>query len=172
MKTTANKTIIFKQKEYDEKKQTSKYKIKNNNSSTSSKVIPYPKYKKKKEKSIKLIKNNKPLLIILLLVMFFFLLSFIDNNLLRNKPRFNSSSSSLSNSEFSSYSKIVENEIRHILTLGSKDKVATDSMHKNGESVYAEGNISLKKKENKDFDMILKENKPYSLLIDGTEYIK
>ncbi len=172
MKTTANKTIIFKQKEYDEKKQTSKYNIKNTNSSTSSKIIPYPKYKKKKEKSIKLIKNNKPLLIILLLVMFFFLLSFIDNNLLRNKPRFTSSSSSLSNTEFSSYSKIVENEIRHILILDSKDQVDTNNMHKNGKSVYAEGNISSKKKEKKDFDMILKENKPYSLLIDGTEYIK
>jgi hypothetical protein len=172
MKTTANKTIIFKQKEYDDKKQTSKYKIKNNNSSTSSKVIPYPKYKKKKEKSIKLIKNNKPLLIILLLVMFFFLLSFIDNNLLRNKPRFNSSDSSLSSSEFSSYSKTVENKIRHILTLDTKDKVDTDNMHKNGTSVYAEGSITLGKKENKDFDMILKEDKPYSLLIDGTEYIK
>jgi len=173
--------IPFKQKQSDEKNQNSKYKINNTNSNHFSKVIPYPKYKKKKEQGIKVVKKNKIFLIILGLVMFFALISFIDNNLLKGKYgpngkpiRFElrASNTLVSEAEFSSYSKIIENKIKDTLHLTSEYTIATKTMHKNGSSVYAQGNISLGKSETTSFDVILKHNKPSSIFINGIEYIK
>jgi hypothetical protein len=173
--------IPFRQKQSDEKNQNSKYKIDNTNSNNFSKVIAYPKYKKKKEKGIKVIKKNKIFLIILGLVMFFTLLSFIDNNLLKGKYGSNgkpvtfelsASSTFVSEAEFSSCSKIIESKIKDTLHLTSEYTITTKTMHKNGSSVYAQGDISLGKSKTTSFDMILKDNKPYSLFINGIEYIK
>lgn len=181
MKTTVNKTISFKQRDADEKNQSSKYKINNSNSSNSFKVIPYPRHKKRKEKGVKLIKNDKPLLIFLILVMFFALLSFIDNIILKDKydsnkkpirSELHTSSTLVSEAEFSSYSKTIESTVKDIFRLNSEYIIATKSMHKNGSSIYAQGSFSLDKGENTYFDIILKNKQPYSLVINGTEHIK
>ena len=181
MKTTISKTIAFKQRDEDKKALKSKYKINNTYSNNSFKVIPYPKYKKKKEKGIKLVKNNKPLLIVLGLVMFFSLLSFIDNRILKDKYGPNgkpiksemlASSTLVSETEFSSYSKIIESKIKEALHLNAEYTIATKTMHKNGSLIYAQGDISLEKSGNASFDVVLKNKKPYSLVINGTEYIK
>lgn len=181
MKTTVNKMIPFRQRQSDEKSQNSKYKINNNNSNNFSKIIPYPKYKKKKEQGIKVVKSNKIFLIILGLIIFFALLSFIDNSLLKNKYGSNgrpirfqlrASSTLVSEAEFSSCSKIIENKIKDTLHLTSEYTIATKTMHKNGSSVYAQGDISLGKSEATSFDAILKDNKLSSLFINGVEYIK
>lgn len=181
MKTTVNKMIPFRQRQSDEKNQNSKYKINNTNSNNFPKVIPYPKYKKKKEQGIKVVKNNKIFLMILGLIMFFALLSFIDKSVLKDKYGSNgkpirfqlrTSSTLVSEAEFSSCSKIIENKIKDTLHLTSKYTIAAKTMHKNGSSVYAQGDISLDKSETTSFDAILKDNKLSSLFINGVEYIK
>ena len=45
-------------------------------------------------------------------------------------------------------------------------------MHKNGSYLYAQGVISSRKNNNLYFDIILKDDKSYSLIVNDTEYIK
>lgn len=179
MKATINKTIPFKQRDEDKKNISSKYKI--NNSNTTSKIIRYPKYKKKKEKSFKVVKNNKFIFIIFAVIMFFALLSFIDNNLLKDKYgengkplKSNSQASSIlvSEVEFSKYCDIIESEIRSTLKLGSENIITTNSMHKNGNYIASQGDVSLGKNNKVHFDSILKDKVFSYLVIDGAEYIK
>ncbi|MGL4912387.1 MAG: hypothetical protein ACRC3Y_08140 [Romboutsia sp.] len=179
MKTTVNKTIPFKQRDEDKKNMSSKYKI--NTSNSSSKVIRYPRYKKKKDKSVKIVKNNKFIFIILGVIMFFTLLSFIDNNLLKDKygpngkpikSKAQASSILVSETEFSQYSNIIENKIRSTLKLSSEHTITTNTMHKNGNYIASQGDVSLGKNNTVNFDAILKGKVFSYLVIDGTEYIK
>ena len=180
MKSTVNKMIPFKQKDIHKKNQRSKYNI-NNSTSSSSKVIPYPKYKKKKENGIKIIKNNKFYLVVFSLILILSVISFIDNNILKDKyssnsklpsSELNASSILVSKSEFSSRSKIIEDKIKNTLRLGSEYTIITKTMHKNGNIFYAQGNVSLGKNKTTSFDIVLRDKKPYSLVINGTEHIK
>ena len=181
MKTTVNKTIPFKQRDEDKKNVTSKYKINTSKGNSTSKVIRYPKYKKKKDKGVKIVKKNKFIFIILVVIIFFSLLSFIDNNLLKDKygpngkpvkSKAQASTTLVSESEFNQYSNIVENEIRSTLKLSSEHKITTNTMHKNGNFISSQGDVSLGKNNIVHFDAILKDKEFSYLVIDGTEYIK
>ncbi|MGL5330750.1 MAG: hypothetical protein ACRDD7_15890 [Peptostreptococcaceae bacterium] len=178
MKNTANKTIPFKQRNEEKKNTESKYKISTYDSKNSFKVIPYPRYKKKKEKGIKFVKNNKTVIIILGLIIFFSLIFFLDNVVLKNKlgsnpsiiqNKVSSSIQNISEKEFLSYSTVIQNKIKNTFGVTNSD-IKTESMHKNGDTIYAQGSIS-KSEELFFFDMILENKKPSSLVVDGNEYI-
>lgn len=178
MKTTANNTIPFKQRE-EEKKISKYYKIASKTlSKPTSKVIPYPKYRRKKKNGAKFINHNKPLLIVILLAFSLSLISFINKDVKLNSNSKSMSSTSvdsrrgLTTTQFKDTSKIISLEVQKVLNLNSNTKIDTKTMHKNGSSIYAQGIVDMPHKGNVYFDVIVKNNKASSLVINGIEYIK
>lgn len=166
MKIKASKTIPFKQG--DKKNKISKYSM--INSESSNKIIPYPKYRKNKRNTKELIKKNKAILVLVILAFCFSFISYFnnkskltDNNIISNY--------SLTQSEFSSNSKIIKKDVKKILNLSNNYKVTTRGMHKNGNLIYAQGSYKLDSNNEVYFDALLKDNKTCSLIIDGIEYI-
>ena len=115
MKESSNKTILFKQRE---EHHISKYRFKTNkDGKIDFKVIPYPKYKKVLKKGRILIKL-KNLSIIFIVILIAFLYFSITNNrlsyLIEKKGESTVSTSNqsiVSNDEFNTYSKIINNNI-------------------------------------------------------------
>nr|WP_317332985.1 hypothetical protein [uncultured Romboutsia sp.] len=176
MKENNGKTIEFKQRE---EHLISKYKFKANEyGKIDFKVIPYPKYKKVLRKGRKFIKF-KNLFIILLIILIASAYFFITNkriSYLIDKKKSNSISTSndriVSNSDFNTYSKIIESHINTLIPLNYEHNIKTETMHKNGSYLYAQGVISSNENDNLYFDIILKDDKSYSLIVNDTEYIK
>lgn len=180
MKSTASKTVPFKQR--DEEKKMSKYfKLNTSTKVNSSKVIPYPKYRKRKKSSIKFYNTNKPLLIIAFLVLSICLISFVNNKLMVSNGTSESSKSAafsknndvtISTSEYKNYNEIIAKNIHNSLKVSGNYEIQTKAMHKNGSLVYARGTIALPKEEPVYFDAILQNNNTTSLVINGVEYNK
>jgi len=176
LKEDNNKTITFKQRE---EPHISKYRFKPNKyGKIDFKVIPYPKYKKILRKGRKFI-NLKKIYIILLIILVACAYFFITNKRLYNlieKKESNSISTSndriVSSDYFSMYSKIIENNINTLTEFNYEYNINTQYMHKNNSYLYAYGTISSKEKDDLYFDIILKHDEPYSLIIDDIEYIK
>ncbi len=176
MKENNGKTIEFKQRE---EHLISKYKFKTNEyGKIDFKVIPYPKYKKVLRKGRKFIKF-KNLFIILLIILIASAYFFITNkriSYLIDKKKSNSISTSndrtVSNGDFNTYSKIIESHINTLIPLNYEHNIKTETMHKNGSYLYAQGVISSNENDNLYFDIILKDDKSYSLIVNDTEYIK
>ncbi|MDB8791748.1 hypothetical protein PN398_13550, partial [Romboutsia sp. 1001216sp1] len=144
------------------------------------KVIPYPRFKKKKEKSVNFIKNNKIFFIILSIILFFGLIFFIDSTLLKGKIgptgrplSINKQTNiAVSDKEFNTYSKILEKDMVSVLSINSKYNISPNSMHKNGNRVYVQGDIHINGKDSQPFDAILDNNNTRSIVINGDEYVK
>ena len=176
MKENNGKTIEFKQRE---EHHISKYKFSANEyGKIDFKVIPYPKYKKVLRKGRKFI-NFKNLFIILLIILIASTYFFITNKRLsylieKNESNYISVSndSTISNSDFNIYSKIIESHINTLIPLNYEHNIKTESMHKNGSYLYAQGVISSNENDNLYFDIILKDDESYSLIVNDTEYIK
>lgn len=176
MKKNNGKTIVFKQRE---EHHISKYNFKANEyGKIDFKVIPYPKYKKVLRKGRKFIKikNLFIILLILLIASSYFLITNKRLSYLINKKEANSISTSnnsiVSSDDFKTYSKIIESQINILIPLNYEHNIETKSMHKNGSYLYAQGVISSRKNNNLYFDIILKDDKSYSLIVNDTEYIK
>ncbi len=176
MKEDNNKTITFKQRE---EHHISKYRFKPNKyGKIDFKVIPYPKYKKilrKGRKFIKLKKIYVILLIILIAAGYFFITNKHLSNLIEKKESNSISTSNdrvVSSDYFSMYSEIIENNINALFEFNYDYNINTQYMHKNNSYLYAYGTISSKEKDDLYFDIILKYDEPYSLIIDDIEYIK
>lgn len=176
MKTAASKTIPFRQK--FEGNKISKYNRINSNSSNN--VIPYPKYRNKKKNGAKFIKRNKHILILVILAFCFSFISYSNNKIKLNDNNINSKNASSNSSyskitltptEFNNNSKIISKEVKKILNLDSDYKISTKTMHKNGTSIYAQGSYKTTSKEEVYFDILLKDNKVSSLVVNGIEYI-
>ena len=158
---------------YKRRNNVSKYKFKTNQDGIIDfKVIPYPKYKKVLSKGHKFV-NFKNLSIILLIISIGCTYFFLTNKRLSyliDKKEYNSVTTSdnnaISNSDFNNYSKIIESNINY------EHNIKTESMHKNGSYLYAHGVILSNKDNNLYFDIILKNNKPHSLIINDIEYIQ
>ena len=177
MKGLTNKTLEFKQKEDTDK--ISKYFNLNSNKTNSSNIIRYPKYRNKKKNGIKYIKNNKPLLIVIVLAIIFSFISFFNNKLMSSNSTESNSSivsssteSTLTRSELKNYSEIISTDIKKTLKISSTTEVDAKTMHKNGNSIYTRGTISIPNEEAVYFDAILKNKQMSSLVINGIEYIK
>ena len=176
MKENNSKTIAFKQRE---EHHISKYKFKANEyGKIDFKVIPYPKYKKVLRNGRKFIKF-KNIFIILLIILISSTYFFLTNKRLSHlidKKESNSISVSddrtISNIDFNTYSKIIESHINKLIPLNYEHSIKTETMHKNGSYLYAQGVISSSKNDNLYFDIILKDDESYSLIVNDIEYIK
>lgn len=172
MKQDNNKIITFIKREDS---YISKYKFKpNKNGKIDFKVIPYPKYKKILRKGGKFIKFKK-LYIFFLIILIACAYFFINTNIIEKKESNSikiSNSRVVSNDYFNMYCDLIENNIKKLANFSYDYYINTQYMHKNNSYLYAYGTISSKEKGDLYFDIILKNNKPYSLIIDNIEYIK
>ncbi len=176
MKINDGKTILFRQRD---EKHISKYNFKTNkDGKIDFKVIPYPKYKKVLRKGRKFIKFKSLflILIIILIVATYFSLTTKRISYLRDKKESTSISTSneklVSNEEFKYYSKLIENRIKTLVPLDYEYNIKTETMHKNGSYLYAQGFLKSKENDNLYFDIILKDDKTYSLIINDIDYTK
>ncbi len=78
----------------------------------------------------------------------------------------------ISNIDFNTYSKIIESHINTLIPLNYEHRIKTETMHKNGSYLYTQGVISSSKSDNLYFDIILKDDESYSLIVNDIEYIK
>lgn len=180
-----NNTIKFidKKAEYEERKTITKinlHKLKNKGN----KVIKYQERKKiksqeaKKEKikNSKVFKSKKTILTVIFLLSLLFTVYFLWSKLY--KPSYTTSteytfkveSQNLSRSETSSYETIVKKSVKKILKINYI--VTVDQLHRNGNLIFAQGHFNIPEEGNVYYDMMLKEYSPYSLKINGDEYIK
>ncbi len=176
--TSSDNTIKFidKKSEYDKKNHTSKfnsYKINNK------KIIGYEQRKKskakqaKKEKILrsKIYKSRKKILIVLVIICTIFTLSFLRQTFATpTNTNFKVESQNLSKSDIKTYTSIIKESVQG--TLNIKNKIIVESLHKNGNLVYSQGYFNIPDKGDIHFDMIVQSYKPYSLRINGQEYIK
>lgn len=179
-----NNTIKFidKKTEYEGKNKISKLHI--SNLSEGNKVIGYQKHKKmkaheaKKQKILnsKIYKFRKKILTIIIITSSVFVGIFLwqkfyePSYIQSGKNNFKVESPNLSNSDVSTYSSIIKESVKG--TLGIKYKINIEQLHKNGNLIFAEGHFNIPDKGDINFDMILKNYSPYSLRINGEEYLK
>ena len=183
--TNLDNTIRFidKKAEYKGKNHHSRLNLKNLKNKNN-KVIKYQERKKMKEynaikkkfENSKLYKSRK---IILTLSIFLFSLLFIVsllNKFYEPSPvsteftNFKSENYDLSKHEASTYMDIIKESVQG--TLNIKSKVVVEELHKNGNLVFAQGYFNIPDKGDIYYDMILKNYKPYSLKVNGQEFIK
>lgn len=175
------KTIDFEDikqlKESKKNKDVKRYLLPN----TSHKIIPYNRIKKKcknKKKSRIVYNKFKPIIIAICAVLFFA----IASSLFSDKPsknknstftnNFTSVSPNVSKNDFNYYENIISTSLENTLKLSSQSRVVTGSMHKNGNKIFAVGYFYLADKEPIYFDIILNEQVPISITVNGIEYIK
>ncbi len=138
------------------------------------KVISYGISKKKKKVKTVFFKNKSPLIIILVIC----ILSFISYGIKDNPPSDNNSTEFVSvdptieKEDFNSYSTIISDSVKSLLNLPDDQKIVTNTMHRNGLEVIAQGYFYWEEKTKVYFDISLKGNNTISLLINGTEYVK
>ncbi len=182
--TNVDNKIIFidKRTELDDKHTTSKSQL--NKLKGKSKIIGYQeqkkimvhKAKKKKFHNSKLYKLRKKILISLIIILSLFTLTFLynkfykPNSIKSSKSTFVSENTNISGSDISLYSSIISNSVQKVL--GIKYDVKVLQIHKNGNLVYSNGYFNVPDEGDINFDMILQNFSPYSLKINGYEYIK
>lgn len=182
---TANNTIKFidKKAEYEDKKHNKRLRI-DKLKSKENVIIEYEKRKRSKSqknkkdkiKKSKIYKSRKRIITIFTCVLSLFVIFSLWNLFI--KPSFVNSknnsikteSQSLSNSEVSTYSTIMNECVKD--TLDVKSKITISNLHRNGSLVYGQGSFKNSENENVSFDIILNNYKPYSLKSNGEEYIK
>ena len=191
---TTNDLIHFKSKKQEleklhKREDYLKEKMHSNKASDNShKVLQYPNKRKKTVKKLitlkehfksKLGKVGKFLKIIIYFLIFIILFLTIDTFLLSKNQKtlssggstnFISESTSIPISKESAYSKIIDQSIKKYT--GVSYKVKSNNMHKNGNRVYATGYFNDPSEGKIYFDIVLQNNNPESLVINGTEYVK
>ncbi|SCH51267.1 MULTISPECIES: hypothetical protein [unclassified Romboutsia] len=145
----------------------------------SHKVLQYPSRRKKGVKKFNKVKEyfnkNKYTKVILCVILFIGLLFIADKILLNNNDSsksqntFTSENINVAKSKASTYSSIIEQTVKKYA--GINYKVTTEDMHKNGNTVYATGYFQHPSEGEIYFDIILENNNPSSLVINGEEYI-
>lgn len=180
-----NKTIKFidKKAEYEYKNRKTKLAEKRLKLKDHS-IIKYEERKKSKEKKEKkekiknsaVYKSRKKIITVLtvvlsLFVVFFLWTIFIKPNLNTiDKNNFKVESQNLSKSEISTYSSIMKESVKS--TLDIDYKVIIKQVHRNGNLIYGAGSFNIPDKGDINFDIVLKDYTPYSLKINGNEYIE
>lgn len=177
MKDNENdKTISFedkKQLKYSTQKQT-KQKSQQSNSNNSNKIISYGINKKKKKAKTILFKNKSPITLIFILAIICLISASINNNLPDNKnkhiPTFKSINPTVSQTDFANYATKISISLKDTLNLKEDSRVVTESMHKNGNKLYAQGYFFLDKYKQIYFDITLEDDSTTSLIVNGIDY--
>lgn len=182
--TNVNNTIQFIEKkvEYESKNKISRLSIRKLNKKN--KVIKYQEHKKMKvhearrEKILNSViyKFRKVIFSIIIIALVMFIGTYLWQNFFKpsyiqsNYNNFKVESENLSSSDVDTYCSIIDKSIQS--TLNIKYKINTEQLHKNGNLIFANGYFNIPDKGDINFDMILENSAPYSLTINGEEYIK
>ena len=182
--TNVDNTIKFieKKAEYEGKNKISKLHV--TKLSGKNKIIGYQEHKKIKAHEIKkqrflnskIYKFRKITLAIIIITASVFVAMYLWQKFYKpsyiqsNDNTFTVENKNLSNSDVSIYSSIIKESVQG--TLGIKYKINIKQLHKNGNLVFAEGYFNIPDKGDINFDMVLKNYSPYSLKINGEEYLK
>ncbi len=180
MKKKTCKIILFDSK--NSKKL--KYKFPNN----TSKVLPFPKYNilkklnvikkksKKKNRSKFYLSNYIKFFIIIVLGLFFLKYILPTNTVNINNSvvdkSFINKSNNLYSDGYNNYSSLILSYINIYLDNNYSDFYTLTNIHKNGDYMYGYGFLTMSKNEKIYFDIILKNDKVNSLIINNIEYIK
>ena len=174
--------FIDKKAEYEGKNKISKLHV--SKLSNKKKVIGYQEHKKmkaheaKRQKILnsKIYKFRKRILTIILITSSLFVgiylwQTFYEPYYIQSKDNnFKVESENLSNSDVSTYSSIIKESVQG--TLNIKYKINIEQLHRNGNLIFAKGYFNIPDKGDINFDMILQNYSPYSLKINGDEYLK
>lgn len=145
------------------------------NTKQDKKVISYGISKKKKKAKSVIFKNKFTLLIIIAVSIFCFISYSIKSNLPASKntsSEFVSIDPKVDKDDFNRYSSIIGDSVQSILKFSSDDSIITETMHKNGYEILAQGYFIWEGKKKVYFDITLQGDKATSLLINGKEYVK
>lgn len=183
--SNVNKTILFieKKKEFENNKdnncfQDNSKKIREKND----KIISFASYKRlklkknhtKKENNLNINKIKKKVFLIVIVALFLLMFA---TTLMKQKSyseapsnSFVAESAQINSTESSTYKSIVKRVVGKYTNVGYN--VTVSNLHKNGNLVYAQGYFDVPKEGKVNYDLILKNDSPISLIINGKEYIK
>lgn len=182
--SNANNTILFveRKKEFENNKNNNekdnKIVIKDKNSKVIS-LSTYKRLKFKKNHSKKdfnfntnKMKKKTFLIVILALFLLIFATTIIKQKSYSETPSntFVAQNYKISQEETSTYKSIIINAVNKY-TNTSYD-VSVSNLHQNGNVVYAQGYFDVPNEGKVNYDLILKNNSPTSLTINGNEYVK
>lgn len=145
------------------------------NTKQNTKVISYGISKKKKKIKSVFFKNKSPLFILIVISIFCFVFYSVKSSLPSNKgvsSEFVSIDPNVDKDDFDRYSTIIGDSVQSILKFSSDDTITTETMHKNGYEILAQGYFLWEGKKKVYFDITLQGNDTTSLLINGKEYVK
>lgn len=146
-----------------------------NNTTQNKKVISYRITKNKRMAKSVFFKNRSPILIIIAIAIFCFISFAIKNNrsdsLNTSGSNFTSVDPTINQNDFVHYSNIISDDVNKILNMSNSEAIITETMHKNGSEVLAQGYFYWENGEKVYFDITLRDDIPISLLINGREYI-
>lgn len=184
--SNANNTILFleKKKEFENNKNNEKIEkynkiiIKNKNSQ----IVSLSAYKRLKFKKNHLqkdtlfntdkVKKRIFLIVILALFLLIFATTIMKQKSYSAVPSntFVVEEYKLSQAETSTYESIIKKAVNKYTN--TTYSVSVSELHQNGDLVYAQGYFDIPKKGKINYDMVLKDNTPTSLTINGNEYVK
>lgn len=185
--SNANKPILFieRKKEFENNKDnTSNNKI---NNKKNAKVISLSNYKRlkskkdhnkkdntKKESNLTIDKIKKKVFLIVILALFLLMFA---TTLMKQKSysqipanKFVAQSSQISGVDASTYKSITKRVVGKYTSNGYK--VSVLKLHRNGNLVYSEGYFNVPNEGKVNYDLVLENDSPTSLIINGNEYIK
>lgn len=174
--------FIDKKTEYEGKKRI--FKLDLDKLTDKEKVIVYKEHKKhraheaKKQKILnsKIYKFRKKIFVAIIIICSVFVGVYLWQKFYKpsygesNINNFKVESENLSNSDVATYSSIIKESIKSTLNINYTIKV--EQLHKNGNLIFSTGYFNIPDKGDINFDMILQNYEPYSLKINGKEYIK
>lgn len=185
--SNANNTILFieKKKEFENNRDNhnskdNKIVIKDKNA----KIISLSTYKRLKFKrhhiinkgekhlNIDKVKKRVFLIVILALFLLIFATTVMRQRSYSSVPSntFIAQNTKINTTESLTYKSIVTKVVNKYTN--SSYKVYVSNLHQNGNLVYAQGYFDVPKEGNVHYDLILKNDSPTSLIINGNEYVK
>lgn len=182
--SNANKPILFieKKKEFESNKDNSYFQDNKIDNKKDAKIISLSSYKRLKFKkshikpernlTIDKIKKRVFLIVILTLFLLMFATTVMKQKSYSQVPSntFVAQSSQINKTEASTYKSIVKRVVGKYTSSGYN--VSVSELHKNGNLIYAQGYFDVPNEGKVNYDLILKNDSPTSLIINGNEYIK
>ncbi|WP_455540168.1 hypothetical protein [Terrisporobacter sp.] len=179
-----DKTVVFidKKAEYERKNKISKLHL--DKLHGKNKIIGYKEHKKTKAHEVKkkkllnskLYKSRKIIILAFILILSMLIILSLWNKFYKvsyttsDNHNFKVENQNISNSDASVYSSIIKESVQKNLNI--KYNIKIEQLHKNGKFIFSKGYFTIPKKGNINFDMVLQNYSPYSLKVNGEEYIK
>ena len=175
--TNTTKTISFEERKKEFINQ--KVNTHDNFQSKNANIVYLSNYKKTKFKkehpkfNIKSNKNKKLISLIVILILFLLIVAtsaIKQMNSSQSAGNFSYKDTKITTTEASSYESIIKNVVKK--HTNADYVVYVSNLHKNGDLIYAQGYFDVPEEGKVSYDVILDDQSPNSLTINGTEYIK